>query len=116
MNLKEKEMYDSQGHSFCSEFYTIEKSIEVVVNINGEDVQIRIDALGNGVDGSYSTRAYIGKHVTLQPTYPQANSKHDQPPSDFLVWVNYSLPWINRDSANAALSQTLGFLSERCSG
>ena len=40
-------MYDTNTHSFCSEFYTIEKSIEVVVTIQGQNKQIRIDALRN---------------------------------------------------------------------
>lgn len=109
-------MYDSNRHKFCSEFYTIEKSIEVVVNINGEDTRARIDALKNGLSGQYVTRAYIEKHVTLQLTSPQANSCHDQTQNDFRVWVDYSLPWTNRNSANAAIEQALGFLSDRCSG
>ena len=38
-------MLDPADYPFCSEFYIVEKSIEVVANINGEDRQIRIDAL-----------------------------------------------------------------------
>ena len=41
-------MYNSTTHSFCSEFYTIEKSIEVVVTIKGQEERIRIDALRQG--------------------------------------------------------------------
>jgi hypothetical protein len=42
--LLDEQMLDSADYPFCSEFYIVEKSIEVVANINGEDRQIRIDA------------------------------------------------------------------------
>ena len=108
-------MYDANTHSFCSEFYTIEKSIEVVVTIQGEADRIRIDALRDAKTGDYCTKAYIETHLTLQPTYPQTGGSFDRNPEDVRVWVDYDLPWTNRDSADAALGQALGFLKERCS-
>ena len=56
-------MYDANTHSFCSEFYTIEKSIEVVVTIQGEADRIRIDALRDAKTGDYCTTAYIETHL-----------------------------------------------------
>ena len=108
-------MYDGNTHTFCSEFYTIEKSIEVVVTIQGQDEQIRINALREGETGKFSTRAYIERNLTLQPTFPQTSGSFDSDPEGFRVWVDYDLPWTNRDSADAALGQALGFLRERCS-
>lgn len=107
-------MFDTERHGFCSEFYTIEKSIEVVVNIQGQDTQIKIDALKDGRSGKFSTKAYIEEHVTLQPTYPQTRGSYDREAEDFRVWVSYNLPWTDRDTADAALDQALGFLRERC--
>lgn len=100
---------------FCSEFYVVEKTVEVVVQILGESQTIRIEALQSLPQGKYSTRAYIQEHVTVQPTYPQTGSKFDRKPESVRVWVDYDLPWTNRESADEALHQALGFLSERCS-
>ena len=108
-------MCDKKTHTFCSEFYTVEKSIEVVVTIQGQGTRIRIDSLRDGETGNYSTRAYIAMHLTLQPTYPQTSGSFDSNPRDFRIWVDYDLPWTHRDSADAALGQALGFLGERCS-
>ncbi len=103
-------MFDPKQHNFCSEFYVVEKSIEVVVEIGGETKRVRIDALKNVRNCHYSTSAYVEENITVQPTYPKNRS-----PKDMSVWGTYDLPWTNQDSADAALQQALGFLSERCS-
>ena len=108
-------MYDKRLHSFCSEFCTIEKSVEVVEKIQGKNERIRIDALRDDTSGNYSTRAYIATHVTLQPTYPQTYGSFDKEPGDCCVWVDFELPWTHRDSADSGLSQALRFLGKRCS-
>lgn len=100
---------------FCDEFYVVEKSIEVVVKMSGEPQTIRIEALQALPDGKYCTRAYIQEYVTLQPTFPQTGRKFDRKPEDMCVWVDYSLPWTDRESADEALNQALGFLREKCS-
>lgn len=108
-------MYDKQRHGFCSEFYTVEKTIEMVITIAGESERIRIDPLKEGGTGKYSTKAYCEEHITAQPTYSQSGGSFDRAPQDYRVWVDYDLPWTDRDSADAALNQALGFLKERCS-
>ncbi len=100
---------------FCNEFYVVEKTVEVVVQISGESQTIRIEALQSLLQGKYSTRAYIQEHVTVQPTYPKTGGKFDREPESMRVWADYDLPWTNRESADDALNQALGFLSERCS-
>ena len=112
-------MYDTERHAFCSEFYTVEKSIEVVVRIGGESRTVRIDALRDrkrdGKEGAFSTSAYIQENVTLQPTYPQTDNNFDKKPENFRVWVQIYLPNILlANSADSALGQALGFLRERC--
>ena len=71
-------MYDANTHSFCSEFYTIEKSIEVVVTIQGEADRIRIDALRDATTGDYCTTAYIETHLceSRSNTGPQKRSNN----------------------------------------
>ncbi len=108
-------MYNKEFHDYCSEFYTVAKTIQVVVSRNGESMTVKIEALRNEETGRYSTRAYYEEHVTLQPTYPKAYGKYEREPDDFIVWVSWlDLPWTDRDSAEAALGQALGFLRERC--
>jgi len=99
----------------CSEAYIIEKTVEVVAEIGSEILTIRIEALRDLRDGHFCTRAYRQENVTLQPTYPQTHGKYDRSPDDFTVWVAYDLPWTHREDADGALSQALGFLSQRCS-
>ena len=108
-------MYNREIHGFCSEFYTVEESIEVVVTTRGQSERIRIDALRDERTGTYCTKAYIGEHVSLPPTYPQTNGTFDRSRTSFRVWVDYELPWTDRESADQALGQALSFLRERCS-
>jgi hypothetical protein len=103
-------MFDPKHHDFCSEFYTVEESIEVVLRIAKEERRIRIDALRNARDGRFSTKAYIEEDVTAQPTYPQTGDSFDRKPKHIRVWISYDLPWTNRDSAEGALQQALSFL------
>jgi hypothetical protein len=102
-------------HDFCSEFYTVAMSIEVVVMFKDEPVTIKIDAVKNERTGIYSTNAYQKVSVTLQPTYPKSGDSFDRQPEDFCIWVIFDLPWTNRNSAEEALNQALGFLKERSS-
>jgi len=102
------------SYEACSEAYIIEKSVEVVAEIGGKEQTLRIEALRDLRDGHYCTRAYRQEHVTLQPTYPKTFEKYDRSPEEFRIWVDYDLPWTHREDADGALSQALGFLSERC--
>jgi hypothetical protein len=108
-------MINNSNIDFCVEFYVVEKTVEVVVQISGKSQTIRIEALQSLPQGKYSTRAHIQENVTVQPTYPQTGSKFDHKPKDVCIWVNYNLPWTDREGADEALNQALGFLKERCS-
>ena len=110
-------MYDEHVHKFAHEFYTIEKTIEVVVSLgpDGESRPVRLEALRCEKSGRYSARAYVEEHITVQPTYPQKHSKYTQPPRDMRVWEPLSgFPWTDRASADEVLTQALSFLKERC--
>ena len=103
-------MINDANIKLCEEIYVVEKTIDIVVKMAGESKNIRIEALKSLPDGKYSTRAFIYEHLTVQTTYPQTGSKFDQKPKDAGVWIDYSMPWTNRDSADEALNQALGFL------
>jgi hypothetical protein len=63
-------MIDAANYGFCEQFYTVEKSLEVLVSLGGEQRSVRIEAL-RGRDGSYSTKAYIKEELArlrLRPT------------------------------------------------
>lgn len=101
--------------AYASEFYTVGPTIDVVVTLKATSAsaRIRLEAL-EGSNGDYSVKSYIEEHVTIQPTYPQANGKFMTQPKDVRIWADYDLPWVSHKSADAALNQALGFLSKRC--
>ena len=98
-------MGNTGGYDFCSEAYAVEQAIEVVVIIGEEPGTIRIDALHDLKTGRYSTRAYREEHVTLQPTYPQSGEKFVRHPEEMRIWVDFDLPWTDRDTAEGAIRQ-----------
>jgi len=99
---------------FASEFYVVEKTIEVVVDLNDASESIRIEAIRDARTGRYSTRAYIQEMFTLQPTYPQSGGAFDSKPREVELWADYDLPWTSGDSADQVLQEALSFLSEDC--
>ena len=106
-------MLDPNNYSFCSEFYIVEKTVEVVVEMQDESRYVRIEALRER-DGHYSTRAYIQDRITVQPTNRQAGGETARPPTELWVWADLDLPWTHLKSADDVLAQALSFLSERC--
>jgi len=108
-------MYNSELHGFCFEFHTVEKTLQVAAIRNGEETTVKLEALRNEKTGRYKTRAYYEENFTLQPTYPKAHGKHTREPDDFVTWVPWvDFPWVDRETADAALWQALGFLRDRC--
>lgn len=103
-------MLSPSDYSFASAFDVVEKTIEVQVTINGDDERVRIDAV-LGKEGSYSTRAYIEKYVTLQPTYPTGGDANIPDKETARQWVHFGLAWTRRASADAALAAALDHLS-----
>jgi hypothetical protein len=102
-------MLDSSRYDFCSEFYTVEKSVEVVVELVGEQETVKIEALRNDKSGRYCARAFIQRDITVQPTYPT------QEPESITVWAIYdNFPWTDGDSEDSVLAQALGFLEQAC--
>lgn len=104
-----------EAPTYASEYYTIERTVELVVRLKatGEDASIRIEVLRSSSD-TYSVSSYIREHVTIQPTYPRDNDKHTSPPKDVMMWIDFELPWVSQKSVDTALGQALGFLRERC--
>lgn len=107
-------MNNQDLHTHCSECWTVEDSIEVVVSIGGGSKGIRMDTLRDGVTGDRCITAQIEKRVAVQPTCPQAGGKFAKPPGTIAVWAACDLPWINEGSATTALARALGSLKEGC--
>jgi hypothetical protein len=106
-------MINPMSYNTCNEFYEVALSVEFVRNYAGVDRSFRIEALHNPQTGKYSASAYIREDVTLQPTYPAAYGKFNSAPTSYSIWVQFpDIGWTNRDSAEAAIEQVLGFLVE----
>ena len=90
---------------FCSEFYSVEKVIEVWPTSQSAPAVIRLEAL-------------VGHHGDV-PTYEVRAYVQWEPPrtSDRMIgdaWVAYDIPAIlTADSVEKALRQALSFLWER---
>lgn len=105
-------MLDPSLYKDVSEFYVVEKSIEVVAEVHGASETIRIDAL-HRIDGDqsrYLTRALIELPVILQPVYGSDGTQDSAQPREVRAWVEYHIPWTDGDSADAVLGQALSFL------
>lgn len=103
-------MLNVHENPHCFEFYLVEKSIEVVVNLKvGSESTIRINALRDMKDNVYSTRAYVERRCNIQFAEEEGGREEQ-----LTTWVEYELPWVRRDSADEALNDALSWLRERC--
>ncbi len=91
-----------------NEHYVIERTEIVTANLRGDVYYIKIEALADG-NGNYQTRSYILRHVNLTFSYPMPGDSTENQ-----IWVEYDLPYTNRQNAKDAIKQALGFLEERC--
>ncbi len=101
------------------EVYEVVKTVEVVAALKpqGDGSTIRIEVLRDALNpgGDFSTRAYLQEDVTLQPTYPQDSNGFQRRPESMLIWAVWvDFPWTNRDTADGALQQALGWLRDHC--
>lgn len=88
----------------ATEFYVVEKTVELVVTMRGQSQRLRIEALRRS-DGVYSVSAYIRRRLASE-----AFPGHDGDLIGLDVWASYDLPWTRRDSADDAIQQGLSFL------
>jgi hypothetical protein len=96
-------MFGLEKYPKCSELYVVEKAVIVVANIGGAERQLRIEALrSSGPESRFSTRGYIEESIDLHQS--DIPAPRPQPMS---VWVEYPLPWTDRDSAVGAIEQAL---------
>jgi hypothetical protein len=105
-------MLDPAMFPFCHEFYVVEKSIEVVVTINGNATAVRIDAVHNLQDDRYCTHAYTEECGFLQPADPVDDAEPRMPIRIWRIWTGF--PWTTGQSADDVLRSALSFLRERC--
>lgn len=96
------------GTMAFNEHYVVERTEIVTANLNGEEYYVKIEALAD-VNGNYHTRSYIYRHVEVKFPYPMPGDSQETQ-----MWVDYDLPYTNRQDAEDAIKQALGFLEERC--
>jgi hypothetical protein len=108
-------MLDPDAFPFCSAFYVVEKSIDLVVMIKGDSTWVRIDALHDLKQERYRTRVYIKKSIFLEPAYPADQEAGRQEPVE--IWSDWiGAPSSVGKSADEVLESTLSFLRECCVG
>jgi hypothetical protein len=105
-------MLDPSRYENVSEFYVIEKSIEIVAEVHGQSETIRIDALRQVTDHGtrYLTRGFIELPVVVQPVYGPDGTTDTAEPREVRAWVAYNIPWTDGDSADSVLGQAIAFL------
>lgn len=104
-------MIQPAAYTKFSEFYEVVKTVEFVMFYGGVETPIRIEALHDLRTGRFSTRVYYLEHFHLQPSYPVNNRKFARNPEDLQVWVPFpSAAWTDRDTADEAITQALGFI------
>ncbi len=96
-------MLEIEKFKFCSEFYTIEKSIEVVINHR----IFRLDAMKNEHTKKYSVNAYEYESFTLQLSHTKTQ------PNNYNLLCRYDLSSFIEDSADDALRTALFFLNTK---
>lgn len=108
-------MLDPNDYRFCNEFYVVEKSIVVAVELkDGSSATIRIDALHALARNRYLTYSYIFEDVAMQPDHSQAEMRIGAHTEPTRTWIDFELPWTDADTADGAISEALHFLSDMC--
>ena len=117
-------MIQSRTHEKWAEVYAVEKTVEVVVSMQGEPQTIRIEALRSFQTGRYSTKAFCLQHAVLQPVPPPEHEEEadkapeEAPPQPIYapVWADLrpTLNMTNEASADEAIERALDYLAQRC--
>lgn len=94
---------------FATEFYTIERTVEIVVNLEVFRIEVMESSDGNK---PFSTRVYEREDIVAQPAYP-SNVNPERTPETYAAWKSLDIGWTARETAEGALNQALGFLGER---
>lgn len=102
-------MIEDKHIEFCSESYSIEKTIEVVVK--GRTIRIEVLRQLRG-ERICSTRAYIEEDVYIQPCFAEEGTTEPRPKRT-RIWTEYDLPWTERTTPDEALIQALIFLEDQ---
>ena len=102
----------AKSKHFISEVYEVVKTIELVTDFGS----IRIEAVKRYSNGEsyYATHSYNQIRSRLKDVQETDNGKDIGTEDIYYVWVlDTSAPWTSRDTADGALAQAIGFLSER---
>ncbi|HYZ24560.1 MAG TPA: hypothetical protein VE690_20610 [Rhodopila sp.] len=101
-------MPDPQTSPFCSEFHVVEKSVELVVRMRGAEQRVRIDVLHDLKQGGYHATTPAQKDVTWKAPVLAMHATAQ-------IWTGWAdFPWVQGETAEAALSSALSVLREHC--
>lgn len=97
-------MLDLSRFDAISETYEVEKTVEIVMEVSDRNETLRFEALKHIRDDRirYCTRVAI---LTRAPVDTADNANIGAE-----VWSSYSAPWIDEDSADAAIIRQLALM------
>lgn len=90
----------------CSEIYSVGKSVEVVVKLQGEDVRLRLETLKNELGTGYTVRSYREEVIAFQGEFTGRWTVVN-------VWRKYEMPAVTAEYEENALRQALELVRER---
>ena len=95
------------------EVHEIVKRVEFIL-ASGRTFLIQVEHSLKGTAHSHYGVRYFERHMLYRRQDGTVTAEGVAAAPDFDIWVaDRNLPWISQDSADAALSQALGFLVER---
>lgn len=95
------------------EFCEIIKSVEFVIESNGNSREFRIDVKQKLTSKKFSTSVYVRDSFTIQPTFNQVGGSFSPECQINNIWVaDTSAAWVECDTLDQAINQTLSFLCQ----
>jgi hypothetical protein len=74
----------------------------------------RIEVLEQNIGAKrFCTRVYQQEEIVAQPAYPSSDGQYERKPQTYRIWESIDVGWADRDTADGALQQAMGFLGER---
>ena len=101
-------MIKNNSIQFANEFYTIEKTVELILYIKTGYINIRIEALYNNHKEIYQTRSYLKKECLFA-----LKSSEDDKIYEKSIWIeDGKAPYADGNSADEAIEHAILFLRE----
>jgi hypothetical protein len=106
-------MLDPAVHLGCTEFYVVEKSVEVHLRRGTVPVTYRVEALRDlktSAARCYNAKAYREISIFAEFEYYGPNGGKERESRGEIIWVQHPIQDVLMDTADAAITQAIGFL------